>query len=179
MSRAGKHLNAEDVEIWSRVTRTVKAYKGSAAPSAPGGFTSPTGSQKIAPKNIRPRNVGVLARKNYDAPQIAKDKRVRRGKITIDRKIDLHDLTQDAALASLTRHLYASSERGYHCVLVVTGKGGVHLGGVLRRMLPIWLSSAQLRPLISRYAPAHLRHGGSGAWYVFLKQRARPKHPLM
>lgn len=179
MTRSGKHLNAEDVEIWSRVTRTVKAYKGSAVPNVQRGSTPQIGSQKIAPQNIRPRNVGVLPRKRYDAPQIAKDKRVRRGKITIDRKIDLHDLTQDAALASLTRHLYTSSERGYHCVLVVTGKGGVHLGGVLRSMLPIWLSSTQLRPLISRYAPAHLRHGGSGAWYVFLKQRARAKHPLM
>ena len=179
MSRSGKHLNAEDVEIWNRVTRTVKAYKGSAVPNVQRGSTPPIGSQKIASQNIRPRNVGVLARKNYNAPQIAKDKRVRRGKITIDRKIDLHDLTQDAALASLTRHLNASSARGHHCVLVVTGKGGVNLGGVLRRMLPLWLSAAELRPLISRYAPAHLRHGGSGAWYVFLKQRARPKHPLM
>ena len=179
MTRSGKHLNAEDVEIWGRVTRTVKAYKGSAVPSVQRGSTPRIGSQKIAPQNIRPRNVGVLPRKYYDAPQIAKDKRVRRGKITIDRKIDLHDLTQDAALARLTRNLYASAERGHHCVLVVTGKGGVNLGGVLRRMLPLWLSSTELRPLISRYAQAHIRHGGTGAWYVFLKQSARPKHPLM
>lgn len=182
MVKRKKDLTEADVDVWARVTRTVKAYNGSKTPTVHSNSSAPAFAPrrnvKIMAKNIRPRNVGVIAHHQTHPPQIAKDKRVRRGKINVDRKIDLHDLTQDAALARLTQTLYSASVQNQRCVLVITGKGGVHMGGVLRRMLPIWLSSADLRPLISRYAPAHLRHGGSGAWYVFLKAQDLPRHPL-
>jgi DNA-nicking Smr family endonuclease len=66
--------------------------------------------------------------------------------------------------------LHRASNRGQRCVLVVTGKGGVNHRGVLRRMFPIWLTAPDIRPLIASYAPAHQRHGGMGAWYVFIKR---------
>ena len=62
-----------------------------------------------------------------------------------------------------------ASKRGHQCVLVITGKGRGG-EGVLRAQLPRWLSQPDLRPLVSRLAPAHARHGGSGAFYVFLRE---------
>ena len=57
-------------------------------------------------------------------------------------------------------------------MLVVTGKGGRDgAGGVLKQKLPDWLAAGSLRAIVSGYAQAHQKHGGGGAYYVFLKAR--------
>jgi DNA-nicking Smr family endonuclease len=43
---------------------------------------------------------------------------------------------------------------------------------VLKRRLPDWLTEPALRAVVSGFAPAHRKHGGAGAWYVFLKRRS-------
>jgi DNA-nicking Smr family endonuclease len=106
------------------------------------------------------------------------ERRVRRGQVAIDGKLDLHGYTQDRAFAVLTHFLFAAHVRGAPAVLVVTGKGGRFSDGeaapgVLKRRLPDWLASPGLRPIVSGMAPAHRRHGGAGASYVFLR-RVRP-----
>ncbi len=55
-------------------------------------------------------------------------------------------------------------------MLVVTGKGGV-----LREALPLWLGQADLKPLVSGVAEAHIKHGGSGAFYVSLRRKRPPR----
>ena len=57
------------------------------------------------------------------------------------------------------------------CVLVITGKGKGG-EGVLRRNFLRWLEMPAARVLVSGYSEAHARHGGSGAWYVFLRAPA-------
>jgi DNA-nicking Smr family endonuclease len=54
-------------------------------------------------------------------------------------------------------------------VLVITGKGGV-----LHANIPRWLGEDRFKNLVSGIGPAHIRHGGSGAFYVALK-RKRPR----
>jgi DNA-nicking Smr family endonuclease len=103
------------------------------------------------------------------------ERRVRRGKLEIGAKLDLHGYTQDKAEAALRRFLVAAREDGCLVVLVVTGKGGRLVSGevapgVLKRRLPEWLEKVDLRPMVSGYAEAHQRHGGGGAFYVFLKR---------
>jgi DNA-nicking Smr family endonuclease len=39
----------------------------------------------------------------------------------------------------------------------------------LRRRLPAWLAAHAASGLVAGYASAHRRHGGEGAFYVFLK----------
>lgn len=101
--------------------------------------------------------------------QTRTDKKTRKGKIEIDKKIDLHDLTRDQAFPVLVKKLHRAYNSGARCVLVVTGKG-TNLEGVLRMSLPTWLADAKVRPIIASFAPAHIRHGGTGAFYVFLKR---------
>ena len=74
---------------------------------------------------------------------------------------------------------------GYRTVLVITGKGlktrerdaepwdYVEEPGVLRRKLPEWLGSPEFRQQVSGIAPAHIRHGGGGAFYVTLRVKPR------
>jgi DNA-nicking Smr family endonuclease len=98
----------------------------------------------------------------------ASDRLTRRGRIQIDSRIDLHGLTQEQAKRALATSLMRSVKRGERCLLVITGKG-LQGEGVLRTQLPTWLSAPDMRPMVARYAQAHARHGGGGAWYVFLK----------
>lgn len=110
-------------------------------------------------------------------PQQQSDKRTRRGKFQPHRIIDLHDQTQDQALTSLVRAIHHARAEGLTQLLVITGKGSVRTGGVLRRMLPEWLARADIAPMIASYSSAHIKHGGSGAYYVRLKRvRNRATH---
>jgi DNA-nicking Smr family endonuclease len=64
-------------------------------------------------------------------------------------------------------------------VLVITGKGKPgreddyphRQGGVLRQQVPHWLRLPPLGLAVQQVAEAHLRHGGSGACYVYLRRR--------
>lgn len=99
---------------------------------------------------------------------------MRRGKVEIDRTLDLHGYTQDAAFGALATFVDQSRRRGARAVLVITGsgRGGE---GVLKRRLPDWLAGPELKPLIAGYAQAHRQHGGAGAFYVFLKRPSAPR----
>ena len=105
-----------------------------------------------------------------------------RGRVPIDGTLDLHGMRQDEAYAALTRYLRARASRGDRTILVITGKGlkkvdgdptNIIERGVLRTMLPIWLSSPELMPLVAGWDQSAQGHGGEGAWYVRLRRQER------
>jgi DNA-nicking Smr family endonuclease len=110
-------------------------------------------------------------------------RRLGRGQIVIDGTIDLHGMWQAEAHAALRRFLHARASRGDRTVLVITGKGvrqsdgGTALveRGVLRTMLPIWLSERELAPLVAGWDVAARGHGGEGAFYVRLRRPEGPR----
>jgi DNA-nicking Smr family endonuclease len=106
-------------------------------------------------------------------------KKLGRGRIDIDGTLDLHGMTQTEARGALHRYLHARVARGDRTVLVITGKGlktdndyvaAMTERGILRTMLPIWLSEPSLAPLVSGWSVAARGHGGEGAWYVRLRR---------
>jgi DNA-nicking Smr family endonuclease len=106
-------------------------------------------------------------------------RRLQRGTMEIDGTIDLHGMRQAEAHAALSRFIHARVARGDRTILVITGKGLKKLGrdaavivdtGVLRTMLPIWLSEPGLAPLVAGWDVAHKTHGGEGAYYVRLRR---------
>ncbi|HAQ00843.1 MAG TPA: DNA mismatch repair protein MutS, partial [Rhodospirillum rubrum] len=100
--------------------------------------------------------------------------RLKRGRLDIDGRIDLHGMTQESAHAALRGFLRRGREQGWRCVLVITGKGGRSGDsgtGVLRRAVPMWLNGVDLRPLVVGFINATPRHGGEGALYVMLRRR--------
>jgi DNA-nicking Smr family endonuclease len=106
--------------------------------------------------------------------------RLRRGLIEPEARIDLHGMTQEAAHRTLFTWLAAAHARGYRLVLVVTGKGNpkndenalwmMSPHGVLKQMVPRWLKEPELAGLIASVQPAHVKHGGDGALYVYLRK---------
>ena len=82
-----------------------------------------------------------------------RSRRVNRGAVAIDARIDLHGMTQAAAHSRLSDFLCGAQASGARLVLVITGKGrnngsGEGERGVLRRLVPIWLASPDLRPVV-------------------------------
>lgn len=106
--------------------------------------------------------------------------RLRRGLMEPEARIDLHGMTQGAAHRALFTWLAAAHARGLRLVLVVTGKGNpkndenapwmVSKHGVLKQMVPRWLNEPELAAFIASVQPAHVRHGGGGALYVYLRK---------
>ena len=111
---------------------------------------------------------------------------MRKGQVEPDARIDLHGMTAERAHAALTAFVANSHTAGRRCVLVITGKGGRRFRdaedldgfggardgmGVLRRLAPEWLASPPLSGFVATVAPAHIRHGGDGALYVYLRKR--------
>ena len=112
----------------------------------------------------------------------ATEDRLRRGQMEPDARIDLHGMTQGSAHRTLFAWLATAHARGHRLVLVVTGKGNpkndgnapwmMSEHGVLKQMVPRWLNEPELAALIAHSRPAHAKHGGEGALYVYLRKRA-------
>ena len=109
--------------------------------------------------------------------------RMRKGDRTPDSRIDLHGMTLERAHDALYAFILACVSRGDRLALVITGKGGdyklrargvEHWGhgraGALRNEAPRWFAEARFRMHIVGVYPAHVRHGGDGAYYVYLRK---------
>ncbi|HYG89002.1 MAG TPA: Smr/MutS family protein [Azospirillum sp.] len=104
--------------------------------------------------------------------------RLRRGKLEIDGRIDLHGMTQAQAHTALASFIHRAWHEGRRCVLVITGKGTFSAeGGVLRRSVPRWLADAPLRSMVLAVQHAQPKDGGDGALYVLIKRRRDRKDP--
>ncbi|MFZ7090991.1 Smr/MutS family protein [Primorskyibacter sp. 2E233] len=104
--------------------------------------------------------------------------RLKRGKLAPEARIDLHGMTLDQAHPALSRFIMTSYTRGLRLVLVITGKGSredpydpmPHRRGILKRQVPMWLRQAPLNTAVLQVAEAHIKHGGAGAYYVYLRR---------
>lgn len=109
-------------------------------------------------------------------------RRLQRGDILIEERLDLHGLTQATAHHRLLIFLHGAQQRGARFVIVITGKGrGEETSdeppgrGVLKRAVPLWLREAEFRALVAAVSPASRHHGGEGALYLRLR-RPRARH---
>jgi len=97
---------------------------------------------------------------------------MKRGRLPIEGRLDLHGHRQSEAHRELDAFLARAQVAGKRCVLIVTGKGvGKDEGGVLRRMVPRWLNEPANRARILAFDQAQPKDGGMGALYVLLKRR--------
>lgn len=143
----------------------------------------PTGSGKPPPVSL---DLADHAPAPPGRPEPGLDRRnaerLRRGERAPDGRIDLHGMTAERAHRALDRHIGAALARGERLVLVITGKGGKPRSqddapfmregeGVLRQQAPRWLRTGPHAGNIVGIYQAHPRHGGAGAFYVYLKKR--------
>jgi len=200
MTRRPRHLSEDEKRLWDQVRRQAKPLRPAgpkpAAPAPPEvsppeiPAAPPEGETRIpdfrigeAHKNGRPAHdlaLGVGA--ELRAQPIRMDRkthtRLTRGKLTPEARLDLHGMTLDRAHPTLTRFILDSHAQGRRLVLVITGKGrgGADDGpipmrrGVLRHQVPQWLRGPGLAHAVLQVTEAHRRHGGEGAYYVYLRR---------
>lgn len=186
---ARRRLTAEETELWHKVVdKTDRMHPISASqhrPLAkpkpekyplPRSATSALSHQPLA-KPQKPAMSVIL-----DKPTLQMDRkafvRMKRGKLVPEGRIDLHGLTLDRAHPVLTRFILTGQASGKRLVLVITGKGkpGPDDGpipvrhGVLKHQVPQWLAMPPLAQAVLQIAPAHISHGGGGAFYVYLRK---------
>ncbi len=110
-------------------------------------------------------------------------KRLGRGQLTPQARLDLHGFTRHTAEPALLRFVTDARARGCKLVLVITGKGAPgHLlhsrdfhadpttRSVLRELVPGLLAEPQFRTHVASFQPAHPKHGGGGALYLWLRR---------
>ena len=174
----GRKLNPDERILWGKVARSTRPMPGrdadikaleaeieamiaetekAAAPAKPSAETLPAGTaQRPASGRHHPLERPVK-------------RKIAKGRLPLEARIDLHGMVQSEAHAFLHDFLVRAHERGMRHVLVITGKGS-SLGseGALRRAVPMWFSKPEFRFLISSFEPAAQKHGGEGALYVRL-----------
>ncbi|SLN11943.1 hypothetical protein AQS8620_00122 [Aquimixticola soesokkakensis] len=195
MTRRRKQLSEEDKELWDAVRRSTKPLHPERAARPVVDHTE--FDPKPAKNNVSlPRfTLGEKAQTRVPphdfAPSISdhlksapvqmdrkKHQRMTRGKLSPEARIDLHGMTMDAAHPALTRFILSAHADDKRLVLVITGKGKHRdepgpipvRRGVLKNQVPHWLSLAPLRAVVLQVTEAHLKHGGSGAYYVYLRR---------
>jgi DNA-nicking Smr family endonuclease len=187
MTRRRRTPTEEELALWEKVTDSVAPLavpppKPAAKPVAAKTPPPPkTKSAKPAPAPIAVPPPPPV--KPKPPPLHALDRRTRgrlsRGSVAIDRRVDLHGLTQAAAHARLGRFLRDAQDEGAKIVLVITGKGrppgmgGGEERGILRRMVPAWLAAPNMRAVVIGFDEAGPTHGGAGALYVRLRRAGR------
>lgn len=194
MARKPRNLTDEERQLWEEVRRTTRRmHPEHLAPRTDTASVNiPAKRKPIAPFQI---GTGKTGRKTSTdlAPGLAesltarppamdatKYRHLKRGKISPESRIDLHGMTLAQAHPALTGFIQRAYSDGQRLVLVITGKGKSRdddgpipvRHGVLRHQVPHWLQTAPLRAMVLQVTPAHLKHGGTGAYYVYLR-RAR------
>lgn len=89
--------------------------------------------------------------------------RLRTGKLSPTRTLDLHGHTAQRAHRALSGFLRTAHAEGVRCVEIVTGQGAV-----LRRELMLWLNQAEFRVLV--LAAAHPHAANPGAVRLLLRR---------
>jgi DNA-nicking Smr family endonuclease len=162
--RRGGAPPVKDAELFRAAMRGVKPLKAEKSEPAadPPPVPPPRAARPPAPPGPPPAAP--------HGPDRRTSLRLRRGQIRPEARLDLHGFTQVEAHAALASFIRGSRAAGRRCVLVVTGKGSVASGGVLRREVPRWLDEPELRGGILGVAAAQARDGGGGALYVLLRK---------
>ncbi len=176
-ARAGRALMADERALF-------EAALNDAVPLAVRSATAMRHAAMKGKAKARPATAGPAA----DAPGPTgldgrRRAKLRRGSLEPEARLDLHGLTEVAAHHALTQFVHQAMARGLRLVLVVTGKGGsgprdgaedsnpfVRRRGVLRHLTPRWLKEPELAHFVAEMTPAHRRHGGQGALYVYLRK---------
>jgi DNA-nicking Smr family endonuclease len=177
-----KTLTSEDRILWGKVARSTKALPGRMEDLLePEPALEPVKETRPKKPDFTPKNpvpdfdigsyipgLSQVAKIHHPLEKPVKRK-LARGHLALEARIDLHGLVQSEAHAFLHSFLTRAHERGLRHVLVITGKGSsMGSDGALKRAVPMWFSKPDFRHLISSYETASIGHGGDGALYVRL-----------
>ena len=192
-----RHLSEEDLLVWEQVTKT---FDHSLSKTEKERSLKTYSSERLMQKVIRPEEVFVPKREetikavrktsgfksnatNYIGNKLDKRRQtlLKKGKIEPEKILDLHGLNTKKAEKLVLDFLLRNYLNGVRLVLIITGKGKRSREadnsyyteqdtGILKRSLITWVEKSNVRPTILDIVPAHAKHGGGGAFYVYLRK---------
>lgn len=197
MPRRKKGLSSEDRALWQKVAESATPLHPKRKPMAAEHAPAPQHQTKPMPgKPIRSFHMGQTASPAPISHDIAPDladrlahapvrmdrksfTRMTRGKLSPEARIDLHGMTLAQAHPALTGFILRAHADGLRLVLVITGKGKRSddhgpipvRQGVLKHQVPQWLTMPPLGGVVLQVTQAHQKHGGAGAYYVYLRRQ--------
>ncbi|NTF33367.1 Smr/MutS family protein [Rhizobium skierniewicense] len=186
--KGGRKLGRDERILWGKVAKTTRLISGRvedliafealeaevepAPPTTPAKTSSPPFPKMIIEPVPQPAAMASDKKRIHSPLEKPVKRKLTRGRLPLEARIDLHGMFQSEAHAVLLDFLVRAHERGLRHVLVITGKGrSMGSDGALKRAVPMWFSKPEYRHLISSYEDASMNHGGDGALYVRLARR--------
>lgn len=180
-----RELKTEERILWGKVAKTTRpmpgrmedllAFEDIETGEHPPAVPAPVSTAAFASGSEQ--KPGPSAARMHHPLEKPVKRKLARGRLALEARIDLHGMIQSEAHGLLLDFLIHAHERGLRHVLVITGKGrSMGSEGALKRAVPLWFSKPEFRYLISSHEPAAHHHGGEGALYVRLS-RARSERP--
>ena len=195
--RKPRALSAEDKALWEKVTATAIPLHApeprAEIENLPDAIAAAPLPPVPEPRSLRPGPKPQPAKATFTlAPPVElthaaahpdmdrkRFETLRKGKLKPEARIDLHGMTADRAHGALISFILRSRADGLRLLLVITGKGKrqdpdafvPERLGVLRHAVPEWLRQPPTGPMILQIATAHRKHGGEGAYYVYLRRQ--------
>lgn len=127
---------------------------------------------RAAPPPPRPAALPPLDKSRPAGIDKRTAERLKRGKLGVEARLDLHGLTQAEAHRRLDHFLAEAYDTGVRTAIIITGKGRISQdGGILRQMVPRWLNQAPNRGRVVAISEAQPKDGGTGALYVRVKKK--------
>lgn len=171
----GRAAMADDAALWRQAMRDVAPLRGRKAPAL-AAAAAPSPAAVSSPQPMQPLAAATEAAAlppldRFAGLDRATAERLKRGRLPIEARLDLHGMTQEQAYRALAAYIAEARNAGRRCLLVITGRGSG--SGVLRAAVPRWLAEPGLRRHLLAIAPAQPRDGGSGALYVLTRRPDR------
>ena len=110
------------------------------------------------------------------------NKELKRGKVKIDRKLDLHGYGLFEAHKKFKNEVKTNYYKGKRCLLVITGKGinkkvknddniaPKLFYGKIKNSIIEWINEDDIKRYILTYQDAGIENGGDGAIFVYLRK---------
>ena len=183
-----RNLSDDEKELWREFSKTAEPLSRQSQSTQK---AKPEEKKRVNPVNLKNPDeyfagtviTRSLVKRDPVYPTLNMDfkllNKLKQGKIKPEAKLDLHGLNLAQAQPILTKFVLNAHFKGFRLILIITGKGKnsedhdviPRRKGILRTAVPNWLAMEPLSSKILQTTNAHVKHGGGGAFYIYLRKK--------
>ena len=123
----------------------------------------------------------TVANVSFNFENTPLNKKLKKGKIPIDQKVDFHGMSLLEAEILFSETIFNCYENKSRCLLFITGKGVLKKNyensdqiklyyGKIRNSFFSWIKKNELQKYILAVEQANMDHGADGAFFVYLRK---------
>ena len=133
-------------------------------------------------KSITEPNKNIQASNFFKLEKTTINKKLKKGKIPIDKKIDFHGMSALDAEELFFNTVLSCYKKNLRCILFVTGKGVLKKKnnenekirlyyGKIREMFFSWINNKKIQKYLLSVEQASIEYGADGAFFVYLRKQ--------